>query len=424
MFYGARVLMEMRMAGQLQLTFVSFLKDSYILVEGKQNADRFFIIRQGKVQISKDVEVVEEEGGNVLGPGDFFGVISSMSSHSHIETAKALTDVLLISVQKDQYWQLIQNNASVAMKIILQFSRRMRYLDEALTRLTLKNNAEEDTSHLFEVGEYYARQNQYNQAYYAYHQYVKYCPQGESVHIARERMMKIAPYVKAARFDFKADEFNRSYPKDAMIFSEGEPGDELYIIQKGSVKIAKVVDNNEVLLAVLKAGDIFGEMALLEAKPRAAGAVAYEDCLLLVVNRANFERMISTQPQMIARLTTLLAERIWLIYKQLANTLLTDPLGRMYDALLIQLEKRRVNIESTQPHAFDFGPKELVNMVGLPPKEGELVLRKMMENKKVQILKGKMYLVDISEVSKQTEYYRKMQKIEKSRLNSAGRSFP
>jgi hypothetical protein len=58
-------------------------------------------------------------------------------------------------------------------------------------------------------------------------------------------------------------------------------------------------------------------------------------------------------------------------------------------------------------------------MVGLPPKEGDLVLRKLLENKKIQILNGKMYLVDISEVSKQTEYYRKMQKIEKARRDSS-----
>jgi CRP-like cAMP-binding protein len=406
------------MAGQLQLTFVNFLKDAYIVVEGKQNADRFFIIRQGKVRISKDVEVVEEEGGNVLGPGDFFGVVSSMSSHSHIETAQALTDVTLISVQKDQYGQLIQSNAPVAMKIILQFSKRMRYLDEALTRLTLKNTAEADSSHLFKVAEYYAKQSQYNQAYYAYHQYIKYCPRGENVNTARERMMKIAPYATAARLSYKTEEFNRAYPRDSMIFSEGEPGEELYIIQKGSVKIAKIVDNNEVLLAVLKTGDIFGEMALLEAKPRAASAVAYEDCVVLAVNRANFERMIGAQPQIIVRLTTLLAERIWFIYKQLANTLISDPLGRMYDALLIQLEKDRVNIMSTQSYTFDFGPKELVNMVGLPQGDGALVLRKMMENKRIQILRDKIYVVDISEVGKQSEYYRKMQKIEKARRES------
>jgi CRP-like cAMP-binding protein len=81
------------MSSPLQLSMVNFNKGAYIVVEGKQNADFFYIIRSGKVRISKEVEVVEEEGGNVLGPGDFFGVVSTMSSHSHIETAQALTDI-------------------------------------------------------------------------------------------------------------------------------------------------------------------------------------------------------------------------------------------------------------------------------------------------------------------------------------------
>ncbi|MDR2900074.1 MAG: cyclic nucleotide-binding domain-containing protein [Treponema sp.] len=410
------------MAEQLQLAFVNYRKDSYIVVEGKQNADRFFIIRQGKVQISKEVEVVEEEGGNVLGPGDFFGVVSTMSSHSHIETARALTDVTLISVAKDQYGQLIEKNTPVAMKIILQFSKRMRYLDEALTRLTLNDTADNDSSHLFKVAEYYAKQNQYNQAYFAYSKYITHCPHGQNLNLARERMMKIAPYALAVKLHHRPDEFNRTYPKDSMIFSEGEPGEELYIIQKGSVKIAKIVDNNEVLLAVLKTGDIFGEMSLLESKPRSASAVAYEECVVLAVNRANFERMVGNQPQIVARLTQLLAERIWFIYKQLANTLLSDPLGRMYDALHIQLEKNRVDLHSMSSYMFNFGPKELVNMVGLPQKEGSLVVRKLLENPNIRVINEKMNAADVSEISRQTEYYRKMQKIEQTRRNSANRN--
>jgi CRP-like cAMP-binding protein len=200
-----------------------------------------------------------------------------------------------------------------------------------------------------------------------------------------------------------------------MLFAEGEPGEELFIIQRGSVTIAKIVDNNEVLLAVLKAGDIFGEMALLEAKPRVANAVAYEECQVMAVNRANFEHMIKNQPQLIARLTTLLAERIWFIYKQLANTLITDPLGRMYDALLIQLEKNRIPLESNTPYTFDFGPKELASMVGLPQKDANLLFRKMLENKKILIGGDKIYTTSVQEIIKQTEFYRKMQKIKNSR---------
>jgi CRP-like cAMP-binding protein len=405
----------MMMDEQLQLAFISFPKDSYITIEGKRNADRFFIIRQGYVRLSKEVEVVAEEWGDILGPGDFFGVVSTMSGHSHIETAQAVTDATLISVQKDQFSRLIQSNSPVAMKIILQFSKRVRYLDNALTRLTLKNSVETDPCHLFKVAEYYASQNQNNLAYYAYHQYTKHCPQGENVRLARERMMQIAPGVNAVRLDFKSTEKVRVYPKDAMIFAEGEPGEELYIIRKGTVKIIKIVGNNEVLLAVLKAGDIFGEMAILESKPRAAGAVAYENCELTAVNRVNFAQMIKNDPQMITRLTTLLAGRIWLIYKQLANTLIDDPLGRMYDALLIQLEKVRIDVNSTRSFTFDFGPRELINMVGLTQSEGKLVIQKLLKNKQFQILRDRLYVMEIREITRQTTYYRTMTKIEQNR---------
>lgn len=404
------------MNNPLQLAMVNFKKGAYIIVEGKQNADYFFIIKGGKVHIGKEVEVVEEEGGNVLSPGDFFGVVSTMSSHSHIETAQAMDEVSLISVHRDQYGLLIEKNTPVALKIIQGFSRKMRYLDEALTRLTLKSTAAgEDPTHLFRVAEYYARQSQYNQAYYAYYQFLRYCPNDANEKTAKERMAKIKPYANAVFLDPGNDSFNRTYPKNTMIFSESQPGQELYIIQKGSVKITKIVNDNEVLLAVLKQGDIFGEMSLLENKPRSASAIAFEDATLLAVNKANFERMVATQPQIITRLTQLLAERIWFIYKQLANTQISDPLGRLYDALLIQLERNRVPIGSGEAYTMDFGPKELVNMVGLPTDVGNASIRKLFENKKFKLVDNRIHTSDIEEIEKQAKYFRKMEKIERAR---------
>jgi len=173
-----------------------------------------------------------------------------------------------------------------------------------------------------------------------------------------------------------------------------------------------------VLLAMLKPGDILGEMALLEGKPRAASALAYEDCDVMVVNKANFELMIKNQPQLIAKITTLLADRLWLIYKQLANTLIENPMGRMYDALLIQLEKNRVPLDSKTSYSFTFGLPELINMVGLPEKKGNMVFTEMLEDKKLQIVDGKIHTTSTEEIHKQSEYFRKMDKIEKSRLQN------
>jgi CRP-like cAMP-binding protein len=407
------------MANPLQLSIVTFNKNSYIIVEGKQNADYFYILRSGKIRISKEVEVVEEEGGNTLTPGDFFGVIATMSSHSHIETALALSDVSLISVHREQYGLLIERNAPVAMKIIQSFSRKMRFLDEALTRLVLKNTASLDSSHLFKVAEYYARLSQYNQAYYAYSKFLKFCPTDSNAEKAKERMAKIHPYAKAVYLDKTPDDFTRSYPKNTMIFSESEPGTELYIIQKGIVKITKIVEDNEVLLAMLKPGDIFGEMALLENKPRSASAIANEDCTLMAVNKENFERMVQTQPQLVTKLTILLSERLWSLYKQLANTLIQDPLGKLYDALLLQLEKARAPIVSGGKYTFPFGPKELLNMVGLASEKGNPIVRKMFENKKMSLTDNKISTTDVEEIQKQSIYFKRMEKIERARRKAA-----
>jgi CRP-like cAMP-binding protein len=404
------------MEEQLVLSVVRFPKDSYIIIpENSRIADRFFIIREGKVHISKEMQIVVEEQGDILGPGDFFGVVSTMAEFSHIETARAITDVVLVAVRQEQFGQLIQNNAAVAIKILLQFSRRMRHLNEALTMLTLKRSADTTVSHLFDVAAYYAKQRRYKQAYYAYHRYITCCPDGEHISLAREHLQKISLNVKGIKMNFETHEMNRTYQTDDMIFAEGEPGDEIFIIKSGSVKIVSITNNSEILLAVLKAGDIFGEMALLESKPRTACAIAYEECALMVVNRKNFDQMIKTQPQLIARLTTMLAERIWLSYKQLVNTRITDPMGRMCDTLLIQLERKRIDFTVKVPFVFDFGGTELINMVGFSHNDGVIALQKLLKSRYVEIVHEKLCVTDVREFYRQTSFYRKKLELESAR---------
>ena len=405
-----------------QLSIVNFPKDAYLTVEGKQNADHFYIIRAGNVRISSEVPMANEADGGPLAPGDFFGVVSTMSSHSHVETAMAVSEVSLIAVHRDQFGLLIQRNTPVAIKIIQEFSRRMRYLDEALTRVSFKSTADEGPSHLFTVAEYYARQNQFNQAFYAYYKYLQYCSDGEYAQLAKERITKIKPYAKAVHLDHAGskDSIGRTYPRNTMIFSESEPGSEMFIIQKGRVKISKIVDDQEILIALLKPGEFFGEMALLENKPRSASAIAHDDeVTVLVVNKSNFERMVQTQAQLITRLTTTLAERIWTVQRTLVNAAVGDPLGRLYDQLFLQLEKNRIATDTTAPYTFDLGPKELVNMVGFSSSEGNVQVQKMMENSKMKLVDDRVHTSDVQEIVKQTEYFKRMEKINKARARGS-----
>ena len=250
----------------------------------------------------------------MLGPGDFVGVVPCMSGHSQIETAVAVTDVMAIAVKKEQYSDLIVNNTPVALKIIRTFANRMRQMNEMLTKATLNTVASNTSDQILRVAQFYEKAMRNNIAVYAYYQYLKTRPVGPSADLAKQRFVSLKQRTHAVYFEPTKD-LTRDYPKDTMIFSEAQSGADMFIIQSGEVAISKVVDGNEVTLALLHKGDMFGEMALLENKPRSASAIAHSDCKLMVVNLANFNQMVTTQPQLISRLTTTLAERLWSMYR-------------------------------------------------------------------------------------------------------------
>ncbi len=405
----------MAKANQVQLSIMHFKKNSYVNVEGKQDAGRFYILREGQVQIVKEAEVVEEDTGNILYPGDFFGVVSCMSNHPSIEAAKALKDVTVICVYRDQFGILIQKYSPVAMKIITSFSHKLRYFDSAITRLSFKGNIEENPKYLYNIGDYYLKKKQFNHAFYAFKKYIQYCPNDQNVAQTKHLMVKIQPYIKEDQFTKNQKGFNRHFKDNEIVFSEHEPGHELHIIQKGKIKITKIVDNNEVLLAVLKPGDIFGEMAILENKPRNATAISFDESELLAISKSNFEVMVKANPQLGTKLITLLSERIWKAYRQLANILISNPLGRMFDMLLTVVEENRIPIIHNTSYSFEFGPDELIKMVGLTVDKGNLLIQKLFENKKFQLEDNKIVVTNLEELLKQVEFYKKMDILDRKR---------
>ena len=389
----------------LQLQIVNFRKDSYLFVEGKEQSDRFYIIQSGKVCCVKS----NDKNGlatKQLGPGDFVGVIPCMSGHSQIENAITIEDTKCISVKKDQYPELIRNNTPIALKIIRTFANKMRLLNDTLTRLTLKNSAVSSPEHLFSVASYYEKAGMIDPAIYAYYQYLKACPHGANVENAKRRFIVLKPRSHAVYFEPPADPI-RTYPKNTMVFCEDQSGQDMFIIQEGQIKISKVVEGNEVILAVLKKGEFFGEMALLENMPRSASAIAFEDCRLMTVNRQNFNQMVTTQASLIAKLTTTLAERLWSMSRQLANTQIPDPLHKLFDMLSLQLEKSRVQCAAGYPFNFDLSPTDLANMCGIPQEQQAQCLHQFMTDPRIRIECNKITVPDTLEIVKSAAFYRK-----------------
>ena len=393
------------MPGDSQPVVARFTKGSYIILEGKPSADRFYIIKEGKVQVIRETDAVISES-NMAGPGEMLGVISAMASRNYFESAVALTDVTLLAVERS----LITRSTSIAVNIITQFSQRLRKLNETLSRGETNSAAMNNPSYFLQLGDYYAKAGKGNQALYSYELYVAACPDAGNIENVKKKIVKVKARGAVARPVYSPDTMIQKYPKNCLLFAEGESGHNLYIIQEGSVKITKIADDQEVVLAVLNKGDIFGEMAMLEDKPRAATAEIYENSILLSINRSNFSNLINEQPDMVIRLTTLMAERIRLLYRQFANTLIDNPLGRMYGALLIQLEKNRVDLNSTMSYQCNFGFKELAGMAGIPEEKSVEYYGKLSAAKRISLKNDKVFVLNVASIYKEADYYLRARK--------------
>jgi CRP-like cAMP-binding protein len=408
------------MSEQAKLSLAKYKKGTYIFIEGNENKDVFYIIKEGQVQIHRSVEKVTQNTGEVLGVGDFFGVISAMSGHPSSETVIALTDLVLVAARRDQFGYLIQQSTPLAMKIIRYFSKKLRFYDYLLTQLSAKKKGDEesDVSQIYDIAEYYFKAGAMSLALYAYQKYVELVPDGPHVQEAQDKMKSYARFkVDAFNPASNISGFNRKFKKDTFIFCEHEPGEELYIIQQGKVKITKMLGGNEVLLAVLKAGDIFGEMAILENKPRSASAIAYDgNIVALAVTRQNFSSMVVEQPQLATRLITILSDRIWSIYRQINNILIGDPVVRILDTLLTIVLKERAAIKRNEKYIFEFGPKELINMLGLPYGEGKLYVQEALGDSLFKVEENKIICNDLEELSKRVyAYLKKLEILRKSK---------
>ena len=115
----------------------------------------------------------------------------------------------------------------------------------------------------------------------------------------------------------------------AVLFRTGDAGDAMYIIEEGKVRICvRIKDGHEVTLTELESGDFFGEMALLERKPRSADARVAEDARLAVLSREHFLSFVRSNPNVALEMLTALANRL-----------------RHTDELLRHTATRNVNVE-------------------------------------------------------------------------------
>ena len=170
----------------------------------------------------------------------------------------------------------------------------------------------------------------------------------------------------------------RQVAAGTVLFREGDRTREMYVIVSGKVRISKRVRDMEKPMTSLPAGEFFGEMAILNDRPRSATATVLEDAELLVVSPETFDALIYHHREVALKLIRRLAIRLEDANDEVALLLYRDPNSRVAHSLK-RLVARCGTRRNGHTH-IEVGCAELAERLGLPAAEVERVLERFRGN--------------------------------------------
>lgn len=170
--------------------------------------------------------------------------------------------------------------------------------------------------------------------------------------------------------------FGRTFAAGTVLFREGEPGREMFVVHQGRVTISKRAGEVEKILTTLGPGEFFGEMSILNNRPRSATATCAEDAQLLVVDAKTFEAMIRSSAEVAIRMIKKLADRLQEADEQIENLLLADASSRVVHWLATAAERGEATPAGWR---IPLHAAELAAHVGVRPDQARGVVAKLLK---------------------------------------------
>ena len=291
---------------------VNFSKGSIIYFEDDSD-DKIYILQRGVIILTSIDPETKVSVTNQVKPGEFFGVKSALGKYPREETANVIADSQVIALTVPEFEQNFSGNKMIIMKMLRVFSSQLRQIHKR-TEQILESTPESPQTGMLAVAKSFFEDEQFNSCYDVCLKYLKRFPQ--SPYIAQIKSLfdncrvilekrGMPQYSDPAddgsgalrQFELAAFErFAKKYAAGQVIISEFEPGDTFYLIQRGSVQLLKYANGTTKNLDILKAGEFFGEMAILDNSPRSATCMAKSRVKCLEFSKENFEALVTGNP--------------------------------------------------------------------------------------------------------------------------------
>ncbi len=198
---------------------------------------------------------------------------------------------------------------------------------------------------------------------------------------------------------------SRRYRRGETIFHQGDPGDSLYIVASGSVKIVlpSPAGEEEAIIATLGKGDFFGELAILDGEPHSASIVAHEPTETLVLHREPFEVLIDTDRSLRWALFAGLSGELRRLTGHVEELHFLDLPGRLARRLVQMAEETESGAGQPVTLEWPYTQSELAAMIGGTRQTVNRLLADLVEQGLIKIERETIMIPDLERLARSAE---------------------
>ena len=376
-----------------------------VLVKDSPNTGYFYIVKSGSLYVSGS-QFSEKELSR-FEAGDTFGLVSALTVGKHLGTVRARTDATLIRVPIASLGEYLRKHREVCLKMLQLYSRELKALDKHLAKLNERTSWDNQPEKLFLDHVTYAKLGQKLPAAHSLAVLVEWLeahPESPAHrHLAQARKTLAETY---GGYTLPTYEGNRLQVKaGTVLFVENEPSRFAYVVTSGSVRISKLVQAKEFVVAVVGPGEIVGEQSILDHKPYAATAVCTSASEIVRFPEERF--LEEAGEKILQKIFESLARRIWFSHQRLSILRLADPTARLFFFLLFLCHSSASAARKDSEHEFlfDFALADLEKMCGLLRIRPETISA-FLEDPNITIGKGTVGVRTLSGLEARVHAYR------------------
>lgn len=395
---------------------VNFSKGSIVYFEDDKD-DKIYILQSGTIILTSIDPETKITVTNQVKPGEFFGVKSALGRFPREETATVLQDSQVIALTVPEFEKNFSGNKQIIMKMLRVFSAQLRQIHKRIEQI-LNSTPESPQAGMLAVAKSFFEDEEFVSCYDVCLKYLKRFPQSPYIEHVKKLFAASQMYLERRgmpkyeapedgglgalkQFELSAFErFAKKYAPGQVVISEFEPGDTFYLIQRGSVQLMKYVNGTEKNLDILKPGEFFGEMAILDNSPRSATCMAKTSVKCLEFSKENFESIVTGNAILALNLLKLFCKRIYDQRRRFKILAIKDLQARIADVFILLDEMNPPNNPNERSRKFYVNTGDIAHWAGLSFEITREEINRLVEKRKIEVYNDSIVVANITDMQR------------------------